>query len=194
MVHLNRIYTKSGDGGQTSLGDGTRVSKTNLRIQAYGTVDELNSILGVTLATDAPEKFSTWLKTIQNDLFDLGADLCVPETEDTTDQPEYPPLRVTEQQATKLEFWIDEVNENLQPLNSFILPGGSIAAAHFHVARTVCRRAEIAIVALTQAEQVNPHVLIYLNRLSDLLFVLARACNDNGAADVLWQPGQHRND
>ena len=184
MVFLNRIYTKGGDGGETSLGNGSRVSKTDLRIIAFGGVDELNSVIGVALAHGLPEGFESQLKRIQNDLFDIGADLCVPASDDNQSR-----LRVAASQVAVLELWIDEINELLQPLTSFVLPGGSMGSAHLHQARSVCRRIEIGIVALIAAEAVNPLVLEYINRLSDLLFVMARACNNNGDADVLWEPG-----
>jgi cob(I)alamin adenosyltransferase len=189
MVYLNRIYTKSGDGGETSLGDGSRVPKTDRRIRAYGGVDELNSVLGVALAAGVPQEIAPRLSHIQNDLFDVGADLCVPEPETP---PEYPPLRVTESQVTQLERWIDAATEQLTPLTSFILPGGSPAAAHLHLARAICRRVELGVVELAEHEPVNPQALIYLNRLSDLLFVWARLANDVGRSDVLWVPGQNR--
>ena len=190
MVYLNRIYTKTGDSGETSLGDGRRVPKTDIRIVAYGTVDELNSQLGRILAGDRSSlPFADRLVSIQNDLFDLGADLCVPES-DTP--PAYTPLRVTAEQVVTLEGWIDQATETLTPLNSFILPGGSIGSAELHVARTVCRRAEIEVVRLAAKEKVNPHAIIYLNRLSDLLFVWARLANRNGQDDVLWVPGANR--
>jgi cob(I)alamin adenosyltransferase len=190
MVYLNRIYTKSGDAGETSLGDGRRVSKTDLRIRAYGGVDELNAVLGVALTSpELSDSLVKLLSHIQNDLFDVGADLCVPETDEP---PAYTPLRVTEAQVTQLEQWIDAVNARLSPLNSFILPGGSIASAHLHLARTVCRRVEIGVIELAAIERVNPQVIIYLNRLSDLLFVYARAANDDGKKDVLWVPGANR--
>ena len=189
MVYLNRIYTKSGDGGQTGLGNGARVPKTHLRIQAYGGVDELNSVIGVVLTTEMPSDVRQQLTWIQNDLFDLGADLCVPET----DQPlPYTPLRVTEPQVEQLERWIDGHNEKLAPLTSFILPGGSPAAAHLHHARTVCRRVEIGVLKLTEIETFNRQVVIYLNRLSDLLFVLAQVCNNHGADNIQWVPGANR--
>jgi len=189
MVYLNRIYTKSGDGGETALGDGVRVSKTHPRIVAYGGVDELNSNLGVTIATGVTTGLKRMLVHIQNDLFDVGADLCLPESEGP---PPYPPLRVAAGQVEQLERWIDEVNARLSPLTSFVLPGGSITAAHLHVARTVCRRVEIGVIALAEQESINPEVAKYLNRLSDLLFVLARAANHDGRDDVLWVPGKHR--
>ena len=186
MVYLNRIYTKSGDLGETGLGDGRRVRKDHPRVAAYGEVDELNACLGVVLTVDGvPE--SELLRDIQNDLFDVGGDLCVPigQTEEAGKN-----LRVTAGQVEKLEKAIDRLNEPLEPLRSFVLPGGSNAAAYLHLARTVCRRAERSVVTLMNQEKINPQVLIYLNRLSDLLFVLARAANDNGKRDVLWQPGK----
>ncbi len=185
MVYLNRIYTKSGDAGQTSLGNDTRVAKTDRRIIAYGGIDELNSFIGLAIAADVGEKPSKWLRHVQNDLFDLGADLCVPESKNSGGTP----LRATAEQVETLERWIDEITESLSPLTSFVLPGGSPAAAHLHVARAVCRRVEIGVLELAAREQINPHVAVYLNRLSDLLFVLARDCNDGGRADVLWVPG-----
>lgn len=188
MVYLNRIYTRSGDTGETSLGDLTRVPKTHPRIIAYGSVDELNSVIGIARATGLNNEMERWLGIVQNDLFDLGADLCVPESAST----ESPPLRVTSEQVTRLEQWIDSVTERLSPLTSFVLPGGTPAAAALHQARTVCRRAEIAVLQLTESEPVNDRVAVYLNRLSDLLFVLARAGNNNGQGDVLWVPGGDR--
>lgn len=189
MVYLSRIYTKSGDQGETGLGDGRRVAKDHARVTAYGEVDELNAVLGLLVAhcPDAPER--ALLVAIQNDLFDVGADLCVPTT---TDEQPGQALRVTPAQAERLEQAIDRVNGDLQPLRSFILPGGSPAAAWLHLARTVCRRAERSVVTLSHIESVNPAVVIYLNRLSDFLFVLARAANAGGAGDVLWVPGQSR--
>ena len=193
MVYLNRIYTKSGDAGETSLGDGSRVPKTDARIVAYGTVDELNAILGLAVAI-CSEPLRSRLLRIQNDLFDLGADLCVPEIDsgDFQKSPESSPLRVTTEQVARLENWIDAANEQLQPLTSFILPGGNETAARLHQARTVCRRAEIAVLRLCERDTINSQVGIYLNRLSDLLFVLARAANDNGESDILWTPGGER--
>jgi cob(I)alamin adenosyltransferase len=184
VVYLNRIYTKTGDGGETSLGDGSRVPKSDLRIVAYGTVDELNSVLGLARAEATDGNIDAALRRIQNDLFDLGADLCVPETASVKD-----PLRVTPEMVAALEAWIDRANERLQPLQSFVLPGGTHPAAHLHHARTVCRRAEIAVLQLAARDPVNSQVAIYLNRLADLLFVLARSANDNGLADILWVPG-----
>lgn len=189
VVYLNRIYTKTGDGGETSLGDGTRVPKTNVRIIAYGGVDELNSVLGVAMAHGLPDELTLAITRIQNDLFDVGADLCIPETEEP---PAWTPLRITTEQVARLEGWIDQWNDRLEPLNSFILPGGALAAAHLHLARTICRRVEIGVIALAAIEKVNPRVIEYLNRLSDLLFVIARIANDDGRADVKWIPGANR--
>lgn len=189
MVYLNTIYTKTGDDGETSLGDGRRVPKTDPRIIAYGTVDELNSFLGCVIALGVASEISQILIQIQNDLFDVGADLCVPESGVAL---AYEPLRVTNDQVTQLENWIDSANARLSPLTSFILPGGTPAAAQLHVARTVCRRCEIEVLRLVQSERVNRQVVIYLNRLSDLLFVLARCANHDGKNDVLWVPGANR--
>jgi cob(I)alamin adenosyltransferase len=184
MVYLSRIYTKTGDQGETGLGDGTRVPKDHPRVTAYGSVDELNAALGV-LVVHATEELAGLLREAQNDLFDVGADLCVPPSAGDTGK-----LRVTAGQVERLEKLIDRHNENLEPLRSFVLPGGTSAAAWCHLARTVCRRAERDVVTLMRSESVNQHVLIYLNRLSDLLFVLARVANDNGRQDVLWTPGK----
>ena len=189
MVYLNRIYTRTGDTGETSLGDGRRVPKTDARIVAYGTVDELNSNLGCVIAADSSIEFAGILTRIQNDLFDVGADLCVPETMEPL---AYVPLRVTAEQVQQLERWIDAANEKLKPLTSFILPGGTPTAAQLHVARTVCRRSEIEVLRLAAIEKINPQVVIYLNRLSDLLFVLARCANGDGHYDILWVPGANR--
>jgi len=187
MVYLNRIYTRTGDDGTTGLGDGSRVPKSHPRIVAYGGVDELNSVIGVALTAPLPGWIAERLRQIQNDLFDLGADLCVPETSSPLEKP---PLRATAAQTERLEHWIDEANERLKPLTSFILPGGTAGAAHLHHARTVCRRVEIDVLQLGEYEPINPQVQMYLNRLSDLLFVLARVCNDDGTLDVLWTPGR----
>jgi len=193
MVYLNRIYTKTGDDGETSLGNGSRIAKTHPRISAYGTVDELNSVLGLALASgEIAAPWRDWLLRVQNDLFDLGADLCVPEPEPDAPAPEPPPLRVIEAQVLQLEQWIDTVNERLEPLKSFVLPGGTVGSGWLHLARTVCRRAEIQVLHLAEFEAVNSFATIYLNRLSDLLFVLARASNNGGKADVLWVPGGAR--
>lgn len=189
MVTLSRIYTKTGDAGDTGLGDGSRVPKDHIRVAAYGEVDELNSVLGAILSDLPTYPERALLIRIQNDLFDLGADLCVPPPNtETPDQG----LRVTAGQVEYLEKAIDRSNESLKPLQSFVLPGGSPAAGRLHVARAVCRRAERAVVTLRRSETVNDQVLIYLNRLSDLLFVLARVANDHGNTDVLWVPGKNR--
>ncbi len=194
MVKLTRIYTRGGDKGETSLGDGSRVPKHDLRVAAYGTVDEANAVIGLArlhtkgLHTAALPDVDAMLARIQNDLFDLGADLCTPEEPD----PKYPPLRVLESQVDRLEAEIDAMNADLAPLTSFILPGGSPAAAHLHLARTVVRRAERHITELAGQEPVNPAAVKYVNRLSDHLFVLSRAVNGNGAGDVLWVPGANR--
>ena len=186
MVQLTRIYTKGGDKGSTSLGSGKRVKKHDLRVSAYGTVDEANAAIGVArLHTDGD--IDVMLNRIQNDLFDLGADLCQPE-----DPKDYPPLRVVEAQVERLEQEIDRLNAELQPLKSFVLSGGTPAAAYLHLARTIARRAERDITALMEHEEINPAALRYINRLSDLLFVMARYVNDKGQADVLWVPGQNR--
>jgi cob(I)alamin adenosyltransferase len=187
MVFLSRIYTRSGDAGETGLGDGGRVPKDHPRVAAYGSVDELNAVLGV-LLTQCPDLAEADLiRAVQNDLFDVGADLCVPQPPDEAPGQR---LRVRPGQAARLEVVIDRLNEPLAPLNSFVLPGGSPAAAWCHLARTVCRRAERDVVTLAHGEAVNPQVVVYLNRLSDLLFVLARVCNGNGLKDVLWVPGK----
>jgi cob(I)alamin adenosyltransferase len=184
MVYLSRIYTKTGDQGDTALGDGSRVPKDHLRVTAYGEVDELNAVLGL-LLLDTTEEHDL-IRSIQNDLFDVGADLCLPQA---TDEQPGKVLRIQAEQATRLEQAIDRLNDRLEALRSFILPGGTRAAAWCHLARTVCRRAERAVVTLARTETVNPQVIVYLNRLSDLLFVLARICNRDGRDDVLWVPG-----
>ncbi|OYU46951.1 MAG: ATP:cob(I)alamin adenosyltransferase [Rhizobiales bacterium PAR1] len=192
MVKLNRIYTKTGDGGTTGLGDGTRVTKFDLRVEAFGTVDEANATLGlVRLHTARDAELDAILARIQNDLFDLGADLCTP---DTGAKLEWEPLRIVETQVSRLESEIDAMNARLKPLTSFILPGGSPAAAYLHLARTVTRRAErlMAELATKKGEKVGEAALKYINRLSDLLFVLSRIVNDNGEKDVLWVPGLTR--
>ena len=187
MVYLSRIYTKTGDRGDTGLGDGSRVPKDHPRVTAYGTVDELNSLLGVFLThLQGEAEITSLIRGVQNDLFDVGADLCLPSSEG--EKPGQV-LRVKVEQAERLEKVIDRFNERLQPLKSFILPGGTAAAAWCHLARTVCRRAEREVVTLARGENVNPQVIVYLNRLSDLLFVLGRVCNKDGKDDVLWVPG-----
>jgi cob(I)alamin adenosyltransferase len=188
MVTLSRIYTKTGDAGQTALGDGTRVEKDHPRVAAYGTVDELNSVLGLLLAGVPDLAEVELVRSIQNDLFDVGGDLCCPQPEDETPGSR---LRITPEQVQRLEQAIDRLNAGLPTLRSFVLPGGEPAAAWCHLARTVCRRAEREVVTLARTERVNPQVVVYLNRLSDLLFVLARFYNKQGRGDVgLWQPGQ----
>jgi cob(I)alamin adenosyltransferase len=187
MVRLTRIYTRGGDAGETSLGDGARVSKSSTRVAAFGTVDEANSAVGIA-RLHATGDADAMLGRIQNDLFDLGADLCTPEEED----PKYPPLRISDRQVERLEHEIDAMNEKLAPLDSFILPGGSPAAAYLHLARTVARRAERLIVELAATEPVNPAAVRYANRLSDHLFVLSRHLNEDGRRDVLWVPGSNR--
>jgi cob(I)alamin adenosyltransferase len=194
MVFLDRIYTKGGDAGLTSLGDARRVPKTHSRIVAFGTVDELNSVLGLLRTTELDSQLDQRLQAIQNDLFDVGADLCVPEPATDAPPPEHPPLRLTAAQTERLEHWIDEINQDLEPLRSFVLPGGSPASAWLHLARTTCRRAEVAVWTLKESEPASDEVPRYLNRLSDLLFVLAQHCNDRGRSSVLWQPGAGRED
>ena len=192
MVRLTRIYTRAGDTGMTALGDGKRVPKTHRRIAAYGTVDELNSVLGLALVQRGLKAADrALLRRVQNDLFDVGADLCVPRRRGERATAH---LRIVPEQVKGLEAAIDVRNRRLQPLRSFVLPGGTGAAAALHVARVVCRRAEIAVAHLLAAEApaVGPQVLPYLNRLSDLLFVLARCANHMGRDDVLWQPGAGR--
>ncbi len=186
MVYLSRIYTRTGDQGETALGDGSRVPKDHPRVAAYGEVDELNAVLGL-LLNQLPEPDRDLVRGIQNDLFDVGADLCVPAQPNETPGQK---LRLRPEQATRLEGVIDRLNARLTPLTSFVLPGGQPAAAWCHLARTVCRRAERAVVTLAHSEGVNPQVIVYLNRLSDLLFVLARVCNADGREDVLWVPGK----
>jgi cob(I)alamin adenosyltransferase len=188
MVYLSRIYTKTGDAGDTGLGDGSRVPKDHPRVAAYGEVDELNAVLGLLGAALADHPaHAELLRGIQNDLFDVGADLCRPQP--ASEKPGER-LRVRPEQSKRLEDTIDQLNEKLAPLTSFVLPGGRTTAAWCHLARTVCRRAERAVVTLARTETINPEVVIYLNRLSDLLFVLARVLNDDGKSDLLWVPGK----
>lgn len=192
MVKLNRIYTRTGDNGTTGLGDGERVAKFNPRVEAFGTVDEANAAVGLArLHTAGDAEMDAILARIQNDLFDLGADLCTP---DRGQKLEWEPLRMIDSQVARLEAEIDLMNSRLKPLTSFILPGGSAAAAYLHLARTIARRAERQMVALaeTPGESVGAAALKYINRLSDLLFVLSRIANANGTADVLWVPGLTR--
>jgi cob(I)alamin adenosyltransferase len=184
MVRLTRIYTRGGDKGETSLGDGARVAKDAFRIETVGTVDEANAAVGLARLHTGGEA-DAMLARVQNDLFDLGADLCQPT-------PRAGGLTIVQAQVDRLEREIDAMNEALAPLNSFVLPGGTPAAAHLHLARTVVRRAERQAVRLAREEQVNPVAVVYLNRLSDHLFVLGRHLNDHGARDVLWKPGANR--
>lgn len=190
MVVLNRIYTRTGDAGDTALGDGTRVPKSSPRVEAYGTVDELNATVGL-CRLHATGQMDLALARIQNDLFDLGADLCRPprEGEETA---EHPPLRMAAAQVARLETEIDAMNARLAPLRSFVLPGGNALAAHLHLARTVARRAERLAVDLAAREAVNAEAIRYLNRLSDWFFVAARIANSDGRDDVLWVPGANR--
>jgi len=190
MVVLNRIYTRTGDAGQTALGDGSRVAKTDARVEAYGTVDEVNATLGLA-RQHAEGEMATRIAAIQNDLFDLGADLCTPDM-DKDGEREYPALRIVDTQVDRLEAEIDTMNARLEPLRSFILPGGSALAAHLHLCRTVSRRAERRMVALAGVEPVNPAALRYINRLSDWFFVAGRIANEDGRADILWVPGANR--
>lgn len=192
MVTLNRIYTRTGDGGSTRLATGAPVSKASLRVEAYGGVDETNAAVGLArLHTASDAALDAILERIQNDLFDLGADLATPEQHG---KPEWEPLRILDSQVERLEREIDQLNGEMAPLTSFVLPAGSAAAAALHQARTVCRRAERTCVALaeTEGEIVGEPAIKYLNRLSDLLFVAARWSNDKGKADVLWKPGATR--
>ena len=191
MVKLTRIYTRGGDKGKTALGSGKRVAKHHPRVAAYGTVDETNAVVGLarlTTATLDDREIDAILGRIQNDLFDLGADLATPQVEN----PKFPPLRIVPEQVTRLEGEIDRLNADLAPLNSFVLPGGSAAAAWLHLARTVARRAEREITLLAESETVNPEAIRYINRLSDLFFVMSRHLNGGGAGDVLWEPGATR--
>lgn len=190
MVVLNKIYTRTGDKGDTALSDGSRVAKHNPRVEAYGTVDELNAALGL-CRLHAQHSLAAQLSVIQNDLFDLGADLSRPNMS-ADDQAGYPVLRIIDSQVDRLEREIDAMNNALTPLRSFILPGGSALSAYLHAARTIARRAERCATELATSDNVNGAALRYLNRLSDWLFVAARCANDNGAGDILWIPGASR--
>ena len=201
MVKLNKIYTRTGDKGTTGLANGDRVAKNHTRIDAYGTVDETNASLGLVLHAleqEGPNKeddidLQAMILRIQNDLFDLGADLSTPQIPGAP-EPEHPPLRITQAQVTRLETEIDLLNKDLSPLRSFVLPGGSLTAAHLHVARTISRRAERQMVTLSEMDNeiVSEQAMQYINRLSDHLFVMSRYVNDKGLSDVLWTPGQNR--
>ena len=186
LIKLNKIYTKTGDSGDTALGNGERVLKDSLRVSAYGNVDELNASIGV-ITLYATEELKIKLKNIQNDLFDLGADLCVPILENNNGR-----LRVSLGQIETLEAEIDEMNKVLKPLNSFILPGGCKSATFLHLARTICRRAERSVVSLRSKEKINDNTLVYLNRLSDWLFVASRVENQENSTEVLWSPGKNK--
>ncbi len=191
MVVLNKIYTKTGDDGTTALGSGERRPKNDLRIDAYGTVDETNAVVGLARlhTSGTAAEVDTVLSKIQNDLFDLGADLATPETDQDLG---YEPLRVTDAQVSAIEEAIDTLNADLSPLRSFVLPGGSAASAHLHLARTVSRRAERLMVDLSAREKINPAAVKYMNRLSDYFFVASRYLNNKGDEDVLWVPGKNR--
>ena len=201
MVKLNKIYTRTGDKGTTGLANGDRVAKNHTRIDAYGIVDETNASLGLVLHAleqEGPNKeddidLQAMILRIQNDLFDLGADLSTPQIPGAP-EPEHPPLRITQAQVTRLETEIDLLNKDLSPLRSFVLPGGSLTAAHLHVARTISRRAERQMVTLSEMDNeiVSEQAMQYINRLSDHLFVMSRYVNDKGLSDVLWTPGQNR--
>ena len=186
MIKLNKIYTKTGDGGDTALGDGERVLKDSLRVSAYGNVDELNASIGI-ITLYANTELKRKLKNIQNDLFDIGADLCVPISEKNKDR-----LRLSTNQIETLELEIDEMNSILEPLNSFVLPGGCRSATFLHMARTICRRAERSVVSLRSQENINNNTLVYLNRLSDWLFVASRVENQENSSEVLWAPGKNK--
>ena len=190
MVTLNKIYTRTGDKGDTALGNGDRVAKHAPRVAAYGTVDETNATIGLA-RLHATGDLAAALSRIQNDMFDLGADLCRPDMAADA-QSDYPPLRVNDAQVDRLEAEIDAMNADLSPLKSFILPGGTALAAHLHLCRTVSRRAERLATELAAVEDVNPAAVKYLNRLSDWFFVAGRVANNNGADDILWVPGQNR--
>ena len=187
MVTLSKIYTKTGDSGQTGLGDGSRISKASLRITAIGAVDEINAAIGIA-RLDSEDQMDAMLARIQNDLFDLGADLCAPEDGRKAEGR----LRIAGSQVERLEREIDAMNAGLSSLTSFILPGGTALAARLHLARTIARRAECAMVALAAEEKINEAALRYINRLSDHLFVMARAANNASMGDVLWIPGENR--
>jgi cob(I)alamin adenosyltransferase len=190
MVVLNKIYTRTGDKGETALGNGVRVAKNSVRVEAYGTVDEVNATVGLA-RLHAQGDMDHALARIQNDLFDLGADFCRPDMAKDHDA-DNAPLRIVAAQVDRLESEIDALNANIAPLRSFILPGGTALAAHLHLCRTTTRRAERLAVALTGAEDINQTAIKYLNRLSDWFFVAARAANDNGKKDVLWVPGKNQ--
>tara|TARA_Y100000590_G_scaffold30585_1_gene33925 strand:+ start:2169 stop:2735 length:567 start_codon:yes stop_codon:yes gene_type:complete len=184
LVKINKIYTRTGDKGTTLLGDGKRVDKNSLRVDAYGSVDESNAAIGLAILRTS-SKIKKLLQIVQNDLFDLGADLCVP------DKKKIQKLRITNDRIDYIEKKIDSFNKELAPLNSFVLPGGSESSIYLHIARTITRRAERKVVALSRKEKINPIAIVYLNRLSDLLFVIARYTNNKGKKDILWKPGKN---
>ncbi len=190
MIVLNKIYTKKGDDGKTELGDGNRIEKFSTRVEAYGTVDEVNSVIGTVTCLSINTELKTALERIQNDLFDLGADLCLPESQN--ENLAYEPLRVRTEQVSRLEAEIDTMNKNIEPIRSFVLPGGTEIAANFHLCRTICRRAERRVVKLMETEKINLEALKYLNRLSDWFFVAARKSNNNGKSDILWKPANNQ--
>ena len=189
MVILNKIYTKRGDDGKTELGNGERVKKFSKRVVAYGTVDELNSLIGIVTSLDIDKDLQKSLLKIQNDLFDIGADLCVPKDEKNND---FSPFRFPNNFVLRLENEIDLMNSSIEPIKSFVLPGGSRVSSQFHLCRTTCRRAERYVVELMEKEDINPEVLKYLNRLSDWFFVSARKYNENGKNDILWVPSKNK--
>lgn len=191
MVKLNKIYTRTGDDGSTGLSDGSRVSKDSLRVRAYGDIDEANSALGLARLHIKNTMLDSMLSRIQNDMFDLGADLATPLPQGDAADSEYA-LRIVQSQIDRVESALDQLNTDLTPLTSFVLPGGTAASAHLHMARTITRRAERCIVAMMAEDTINPQALTYINRVSDFLFVAARWCNDRGRGDVTWVPGANR--
>lgn len=194
MVVLDRIVTRGGDEGQTSLGDGSRIAKTQPRIVAIGAIDELNSALGVARVY-AGEPYQSLIGHIQQDLFDMGADLCMPEgNQNNGSVDQQSPLRMQVSQVEWLENQVVQLNDGLEPLKSFVLPGGSLAAAHLHHARSICRRAELQLLGLHESERLNPALMHYINRLSDVLFVMSRAINAANGGDILWEPGKNRSE
>ena len=190
MILLNKIYTKKGDDGKTELGDGERVEKFSNRVESYGTIDELNSLIGTVTCMDINNNLRKSLEYIQNDLFDIGADLCLPQNDVRSGNAQ--PLRLDKSLTLRLESEIDNMNKNIDPIRSFVLPGGNKIASNLHLCRTICRRAERRVVELMRNEEINLEILKYLNRLSDWFFVAARKSNDNGKKDVLWKPAMNR--
>jgi len=190
MILLNKIYTKKGDDGKTELGDGERVEKFSTRVESYGTIDELNSLIGTVTCMDINKNLRKSLECIQNDLFDIGADLCLPQSNLKGDSSQ--PLRLEKSLTLRLESEIDDMNKDIDPIRSFVLPGGNKIASKLHLCRTICRRAERRVVELMRNEEINLEVLKYLNRLSDWFFVAARKSNDNGKKDILWKPAMNQ--